>query len=115
MDDTDIVTTAPIAGRQAKDCPPVQVVWIRDVPDAGRLKATCRIRVWNLTIDDIKILEAEPDTYWLGLPQKPVRRNADGTGSGWKNILEFDPTVWPQIREQVLAVYREHLASGGAA
>jgi hypothetical protein len=90
--------------------PPVKVVWIYDVPNGGRLKAMCRVRVWELTIDEIKILESiEPGVYWAALPQRPTRKD----GSGWRSVLEFDPGVWPHVRNAILDAFAEHQRAGG--
>jgi DNA-binding cell septation regulator SpoVG len=96
--------TMPSTGPE-ENCP-VDVVSIRRV-DVGSLRAAVRIRVGNLvTIDHCKILETDDGIEWLALPLAPSRRTG-AAGSGWRQVLEFDPGVWPSVRDRVLEIWRD--------
>jgi hypothetical protein len=85
----------------------IEVLELRPTPFGGALKAIARVRVGEVIVDNIKILHQPDALPFVGMPQVPTRRNADGSGSGWQTVVTIrSQSAWHQLRDRVLAAWR---------
>jgi hypothetical protein len=104
-------TTRPKA--QAENTP-LELLSLRVIHSAGALRAIARVRIGPVAIDHIKLLQADNGDYWLGALQVPSRRNADGSGAGWRTVIDvLDRGLWADLREMIIGVYAERAAAAG--
>jgi DNA-binding cell septation regulator SpoVG len=96
---TDIATISVPQGR-IQD-PPIEIVAMQ-VGDGNKLKAVATVKIGDVMIDDVKVVEHDSRGLWLTVPKLPRR---DG---GWKTIISItNPTTWQRLRAAVFAAYRE--------
>jgi hypothetical protein len=81
----------------------VNVLEVRPV-ERGQLRAVARVRLAGCIAFECRILQQEGGDAWLGLPQAPIRKG----GNGWTAAVAVtDPEVLAELREAVLAAWRE--------
>jgi hypothetical protein len=86
----------------------IEVLEVRRVNGRGSLKAFAKVRLGCITIDSCRIIQQPGGDPWLALPQLPVRRRPGGRSADWAPMVEItNPAVLVQLREAVLAVWRE--------
>jgi hypothetical protein len=86
----------------------LEILSLRPVGGTGQLRAIARVRIGVLAIDQVRILQADNGDIWASMPQLALRAKADGGGAGFRSIIEFlDYGVWVELREMLIAAYRE--------
>lgn len=84
----------------------IEVLALHRHRGGGTLLATARVRIGPITISGIPILRSNhaEGRPWLGWPQAPLRRKADGSGSGWVPIVEItEPALREAVRRACIA------------
>ena len=84
----------------------VEVLTVRRV-GKGTLRAVARVRLaCCIEVAGVRLLQADGGEFWLALPQTPVRRRADGSGSGWTSLVKInDPALLDRLQAAVLAAW----------
>ena len=82
----------------------IAVTGLRRIRGRGQLIAVARVRIGPVTIAGIRVPESGWPGGWrlVAMPQVPVRRRADGSGSGWMAVVELEPPAQELVRDAVL-------------
>jgi DNA-binding cell septation regulator SpoVG len=96
------VTYTPSAPSQY----PIDIVSIRCC-ETGALKAVTTVRVGPVLIHEMRVIQQDGQTPWLGAPQQQLRNGS------WKTIVEIaDHATWVRLRDTVLDAYRRSQEAG---
>jgi hypothetical protein len=75
--------------------------------NGGNLRGFAKVRLGCIIVHSVRIIKERDKRAWIALPQTPVRRRADGTGSGWYPTLEItNPAILAQVRTAVLDAWQ---------
>lgn len=77
----------------------------------GATKAFFDLKLGGIEVFGCRIVQqAGADRPWVALPSRPVRSKADGSGSGWVDLIKLSPSLKAEVDRVATTRYLEALA-----